>query len=72
MEIKFNFKIGGIGTVLTIVFVVLKIVGVISWSWLTCFLPLIIGIALTLIIFGVMFVIMFCASSDFDKKSRRK
>ena len=59
MEIKINFKLGGIGTILTIIFAVLKLMGVVSWSWFICFLPLIIGAVLTLILLGVMFVIMF-------------
>ena len=68
MEIKVNFKLGGIGTVLTIIFAVLKLTGVVSWSWFICFLPLIIGAVLTLILFGVMFVMMFCTGpADFRK-----
>ena len=66
MKIKVIF--GGIGTILTIVFVVLKLTGVVSWSWLTCFLPLLIGAALTIILFGIMFVLMSCTGpSDFSK-----
>lgn len=38
----------GLGGVLTIVFVVLKLVGVIDWSWWWVLSPLLIGIALSL------------------------
>lgn len=55
----------GLGSVLTIVFVVLKLVGVINWSWLWVLSPLWISIALTLIILAVAFVIaLICALND--------
>lgn len=47
----------GISGVLTIVFVVLKLVGVINWSWLWVLAPLWISIALALILFGVGLVL---------------
>ncbi len=72
MELKVNFKLGGIGAILTAVFAVLKLTGVVSWSWLVCFLPLIIGAGLTLALFGAMFVIMFCAIPDEVKKDLKK
>lgn len=57
---------GGIGFagLLTIVFIVLKLCGVIKWSWLWVLSPLWIGIALVLAIFAFIFgiaalVIMF-------------
>lgn len=40
----------GLGTILTIIFVVLKLCGVIDWSWWLVFLPVIIGFVLSLII----------------------
>lgn len=71
MEIKVDFKLGGIGTILTIIFVVLKLTGVVSWSWFICFLPLIIGAVLTLILFGVMFIMMFfTVPKDFRKSMK--
>lgn len=44
----------GIGatTVLTMIFIVLKLVGVISWSWWWVLSPLWIGLALGLILIG--------------------
>lgn len=42
---------GGLGVlgVLTILFVVLKLLHVIEWSWLIVFLPVLIGLALKII-----------------------
>lgn len=40
----------GLGGVLTVVFVVLKLVGVIDWSWWWVLSPTLIGIGLSLII----------------------
>ena len=42
---------GGLGFlgVLTIIFVVLKLLHVIEWSWLIVFLPVLIGLALKII-----------------------
>ena len=42
---------GGLGVlgVLTILFVVLKLLHVIEWSWLIVFLPVLLGLALTIL-----------------------
>jgi membrane protein YdbS with pleckstrin-like domain len=40
----------GLSTVLTIIFVVLKLVGVIAWSWWWVFSPILIDIGLTIIV----------------------
>ena len=40
----------GILEVLTIIFVVLKLIGVITWSWWIVFLPLIISVGLYVVI----------------------
>ena len=47
IEVKF----GGFFTLLTIVFVVLKLMGVITWSWWLVFLPMIIS-------WGLFFLIL--------------
>ena len=47
IEVKF----GGLSTLLTIVFVVLKLTGVITWSWWLVFLPMIIS-------WGLFFLIL--------------
>ncbi len=52
---------GGMGfaSILTLIFLVLKLVGVIDWSWLIVFLPIIISIGLTvLVIIGVLIFTM--------------
>ena len=55
MEQKTSSTRGGIGFVglLTIVFIVLKLVGVINWSWFWVLSPIIFSIA-----FGVVFVVV--------------
>ena len=40
----------GLGGVLTVVFVVLKLVGVIDWSWWWVFSPTLISLGLTLLV----------------------
>ena len=40
----------GLSTVLTIIFVVLKLVGVIAWSWWWVFSPILIDIGLNIIV----------------------
>ena len=48
----------GLADVLTIVFVVLKLVGVINWPWIWVLSPLWISLGLFLIIFVIIFVIL--------------
>lgn len=61
-----NSSSSGIGIcgVLTIVFVVLKLVGVINWSWLWVLCPLWIDILLTIIVLVIIAII--------DNKARKK
>lgn len=47
----------GLGTILTIVFVVLKLCGVIDWAWIWVLAPLWISAALTIILVILIFVI---------------
>jgi hypothetical protein len=47
----------GLGTLLTIVFLVLKLCGVIDWAWIFVFLPIIISVGLTILL-CVVFVII--------------
>ena len=54
----------GICGVLTIVFIVLKLVGVINWSWLWVLCPLWIDILLTVIVLVIIAII--------DDKARNK
>ena len=57
---KNNTSKGGVGiaTILTIVFVVLKLVGVISWSWVWVLSPLWISLAAIIIIFLIFMIAM--------------
>ena len=52
----------GLGGVLLVVFVVLKLVGVISWSWIWVLSPLWIGIALWVVLFVVIILIGLASS----------
>lgn len=52
----------GIGTLLTIIFVVLKLVGVIAWSWIWVLAPLWISVALVVLIFIVCIIAAAIAS----------
>lgn len=54
----------GICEVLTIVFIVLKLVGVINWSWLWVLCPLWIDILLAIIVLVVILII--------DKRTKNK
>ena len=56
-----NVSSGGIGFagLLTIVFIVLKLIGVINWSWLWVLSPLWISVGLALLIIILIFVILF-------------
>ena len=46
----------GIGSVLTIIFIVLKVLGEVDWSWITVFLPLIISALIHIAL--VMFLLL--------------
>lgn len=61
-----NSSSSGIGIcgLLTIVFIVLKLVGVINWSWLWVLCPLWINILLTVIVLVIIAII--------DNKARKK
>lgn len=48
----------GLTSVLTIVFVVLKLVGVIDWSWWLVLLPSIIGVSVSLILLAIVAIII--------------
>lgn len=64
MEKNVNInKSGGIGvlSIITIIFVVLKSFGVINLTWFQCFLPLIIGFGITVVIMLIAFVILLIA-----------
>ena len=47
----------GLGSLLTIIFLVLKLCGVIAWEWIYVFLPVIISFGLSLLITIIVIVI---------------
>ena len=69
-----NSSSSGIGIcgVLTIVFVVLKLVGVINWSWLWVLCPLWIDILLTVIVLVIIAIIDNKTSNKYWKSGRIK
>lgn len=58
-NVKVEKKGLGIFSILTIIFVILKAFGFINFTWFQCFLPLIIGIGLTIVvtILGIIAII---------------
>lgn len=52
------------GTILTIIFVVLKLTKVISWSWLWVLAPLWISVAATVLVLVIMFIIIVLNTKD--------
>ena len=59
-----NSSSGGVSVcgVLTIVFVVLKLIGSIGWSWWWVLSPLWIGAGISLVIIGVFILLLLLAS----------
>lgn len=49
-----NVKGTGFCSLLTIAFIVLKLCGVISWSWIWVLAPMWISVALTILIVGII------------------
>lgn len=54
MKINISLKFPGLLLLLTTIFIVLKILNVISWSWLWVFSPLWIGFGTFIIIFAIV------------------
>ena len=53
-----NKRVGlGLADVLTIVFVVLKLIGIIEWSWFWVLSPVLISVILVLVIWGIYAII---------------
>ncbi len=57
--------------VLTLIFIALKLFGVIAWSWWLVFLPMIIGVAIYLIIFGVVLIAGIRSERSFERDIKR-
>lgn len=48
-----NYQLFSLSTMLTVLFVCLKVFGKVTWSWWIVFLPLIIPVAFWLVILGI-------------------
>lgn len=58
---KVVYKGASLSTILTIVFVILKLCGIINWSWWLVLLPSIISIGLTVLVWAVIGLILLVA-----------
>lgn len=59
---KVVYKGLGLLNILTIIFVIAKICGAITWSWWLVLLPTIINIGLTILVWLVIFIIVIIAA----------
>lgn len=59
-ELKINFEIGLVP--LTIIFIILKIFGVVTWSWLWVLSPLWLGPVIGISMIVGIFLFVFCIS----------
>ena len=57
IDIKTKGCGGSIASILTIIFVIAKILGLVTWSWWICFLPLIIAAGLMLVIIFISIIL---------------
>lgn len=55
--VKVSSGYGWLSTLLTVAFVVLKLCGVISWSWFLVLLPVIIDIAIVLVLLIIYLIV---------------
>lgn len=58
-KLNVNFSSGGISTLLTIAFIVLKLCGVIDWAWVWVLAPLWISFGLSLLIILIVLLVAF-------------
>lgn len=58
-KLNVNFSSGGLSTLLTIAFIVLKLCGVIDWAWVWVLAPLWIQLALSLLITLIVLLVAF-------------
>ena len=59
---KVVYKGLGLLNILTIIFVIAKICGAITWSWWLVLLPTIINVGLTILVWLVIFVVVIIAA----------
>ena len=62
----------GILEVLTIIFVVLKLVGVITWSWWSVFIPMYIAVVWYAIIIGLQIALFVKAKNEMNMNHKRR
>ena len=62
----------GILEVITIVFVVLKLVGVITWSWWTVFIPMYIAVVWYAIIIGLQIALFVKDKNEMNTNHKRR
>ena len=60
-KVQVNSGSFGLGTLLFVVFLILKLTGVISWAWIWVFMPLIVPVALFILLLLVMGIIAITA-----------
>ena len=61
----------GLASVLTIIFVILKLVGVITWSWWWVFSPIFIDFGLTIIVLVIYVIYIVHDSKKYDFASKK-
>lgn len=61
-KVTVDFNIGGVLSVLLIVFIVLKVTNVINWSWGLVLLPLWIGLGIVAIVFVIAVIVAIIAA----------
>jgi hypothetical protein len=62
----------GLASVLTIIFVVLKLVGVIDWSWWWVFSPILIDIGFSILILVIVYVVYsICENKGYRNTSKK-
>ncbi len=67
MNIEFRFEIGGLGAILTVIFVVLKLCNLIEFSWLMCFLPLIVSVGISVLLLIVILIFAHIKEKKYER-----
>lgn len=58
-DTKVSIRFGGLGTILSIIFMVLKLTGNIDWPWVWVFAPFWIPLAIIVVIIAIPMLIIF-------------
>ena len=73
-KVTISLDFGGAGLITFIVFLILKLTGVIDWKWVFVFFPLIIPVGiiiLALIVIGIVCLIVTIGERMDEKKAKR-